>query len=112
MLRTRVLSAAVLIPLVAGLTYAGGWVLSGAFSMNGDGRQYIYATLFARDPTPQCYEVAAELLEGGENGEPRTEFPLPPFLGFLEPSSRLYFGPASHVPPAPIRAEFLRVVSA
>jgi phosphatidate cytidylyltransferase len=30
MLRTRVLSAAVLIPLVAGLTYAGGWVLAGA----------------------------------------------------------------------------------
>jgi phosphatidate cytidylyltransferase len=30
MLRTRLLSAAVLIPLVAGLTYAGGWVLSGA----------------------------------------------------------------------------------
>jgi phosphatidate cytidylyltransferase len=31
MLRTRVLSAAVLIPLVAGLTYAGGWWLAGAF---------------------------------------------------------------------------------
>jgi phosphatidate cytidylyltransferase len=30
MLRTRVLSAAVLIPLVAGLTYAGGWWLAGA----------------------------------------------------------------------------------
>lgn len=30
MLRTRVLSAAVLIPLVAGLTYAGGWVLAAA----------------------------------------------------------------------------------
>jgi phosphatidate cytidylyltransferase len=30
MLRTRVLSAAVLIPLVAGLTYAGGWLLTGA----------------------------------------------------------------------------------
>jgi len=29
MLRTRVLSAAVLIPLVAGLTYAGGWWLAG-----------------------------------------------------------------------------------
>jgi phosphatidate cytidylyltransferase len=29
MLRTRVLSAAVLIPLVAGLTYAGGWLLAG-----------------------------------------------------------------------------------
>lgn len=28
MLRTRILSAAVLIPLVAGLTYAGGWVLA------------------------------------------------------------------------------------
>ncbi len=30
MLRTRVLSAAVLIPLVAGLTYVGGWLLAGA----------------------------------------------------------------------------------
>jgi len=30
MLRTRVLSAAVLIPLVAGLTYAGGWLLAAA----------------------------------------------------------------------------------
>ena len=30
MLRTRVLSAVVLIPLVAGLTYAGGWLLAGA----------------------------------------------------------------------------------
>jgi CDP-diglyceride synthetase len=30
MLKTRVLSAAVLIPLVAGLTYAGGWFLAGA----------------------------------------------------------------------------------
>lgn len=30
MLRTRVLSAAVLIPLVAGLVYAGGWLLAGA----------------------------------------------------------------------------------
>lgn len=30
MLRTRVLSAAVLIPLVAGVTYAGGWWLTGA----------------------------------------------------------------------------------
>jgi len=30
MLRIRVLSAAVLIPLVAGLTYAGGWLLAGA----------------------------------------------------------------------------------
>lgn len=30
MLRTRVLSAAILIPLVAGLTWAGGWVLAGA----------------------------------------------------------------------------------
>ncbi|MGD2207005.1 MAG: phosphatidate cytidylyltransferase [Anaerolineae bacterium] len=30
MLRTRVLSAAVLIPLVAGLTWAGGWLLAGA----------------------------------------------------------------------------------
>ncbi len=30
MLRTRVLSAAVLIPLVAGLTYAGGWWLAAA----------------------------------------------------------------------------------
>jgi phosphatidate cytidylyltransferase len=30
MLRTRILSAAVLIPLVAGLTYAGGWVLAAA----------------------------------------------------------------------------------
>lgn len=30
MLRTRVLSAAVLIPLVAGVAYAGGWVLAGA----------------------------------------------------------------------------------
>jgi phosphatidate cytidylyltransferase len=30
MLRTRVLSAAVLIPLVAGLVWAGGWVLAGA----------------------------------------------------------------------------------
>jgi phosphatidate cytidylyltransferase len=29
-LRTRVLSAAVLIPLVAGLVYAGGWLLAGA----------------------------------------------------------------------------------
>ncbi|HSR33441.1 MAG TPA: phosphatidate cytidylyltransferase [Anaerolineae bacterium] len=29
MLRTRALSAAVLIPLVAGLTYAGGWLLAG-----------------------------------------------------------------------------------
>ena len=29
MLRTRVLSAAVLIPLVAGLAYAGGWLLAG-----------------------------------------------------------------------------------
>jgi phosphatidate cytidylyltransferase len=29
MLRTRVLSAAVLIPLVASLTYAGGWLLAG-----------------------------------------------------------------------------------
>ena len=29
MLRTRVLSAIVLIPLVAGATYAGGWVLAG-----------------------------------------------------------------------------------
>jgi phosphatidate cytidylyltransferase len=29
MLRTRALSAAVLIPLVAGATYAGGWVLAG-----------------------------------------------------------------------------------
>jgi phosphatidate cytidylyltransferase len=29
MLRTRVLSAAILIPLVAGVTYAGGWVLAG-----------------------------------------------------------------------------------
>ena len=29
MLRTRVLSAAVLIPLVASVTYAGGWVLAG-----------------------------------------------------------------------------------
>ncbi len=29
MLRTRVLSAIVLIPLVAGITYAGGWVLAG-----------------------------------------------------------------------------------
>jgi CDP-diglyceride synthetase len=28
MLRTRALSAAVLIPLVAGLTYAGGWLLA------------------------------------------------------------------------------------
>ena len=28
MLRTRVLSALVLIPLVAGLTYAGGWLLA------------------------------------------------------------------------------------
>jgi phosphatidate cytidylyltransferase len=31
MLKTRVLSAAVLIPLVAGVTYAGGWVLAGVF---------------------------------------------------------------------------------
>jgi phosphatidate cytidylyltransferase len=30
MLRTRALSAAVLIPLVAGLTYAGGWLLAAA----------------------------------------------------------------------------------
>ena len=30
MLRTRVLSAAVLIPLVAGLVYAGGWILAAA----------------------------------------------------------------------------------
>jgi phosphatidate cytidylyltransferase len=30
MLKTRVLSAAVLIPLVAGLTYAGGWLLAAA----------------------------------------------------------------------------------
>jgi phosphatidate cytidylyltransferase len=30
MLRTRVLSAAVLIPLVAGLVYAGGWILTAA----------------------------------------------------------------------------------
>jgi phosphatidate cytidylyltransferase len=30
MLRTRVLSAAVLIPVVAGLTYAGGWLLAAA----------------------------------------------------------------------------------
>lgn len=30
MLRTRVLSAIVLIPLVAGLVYAGGWILAGA----------------------------------------------------------------------------------
>lgn len=30
MLRTRVLSAAVLIPLVAALTWAGGWILAGA----------------------------------------------------------------------------------
>jgi phosphatidate cytidylyltransferase len=30
MLRTRVLSAVVLIPLVAGLTYAGGWILAAA----------------------------------------------------------------------------------
>jgi phosphatidate cytidylyltransferase len=30
MLRTRVLSAVILIPIVAGITYAGGWVLSGA----------------------------------------------------------------------------------
>ena len=30
MLRTRVLSAIVLIPLVAGVVYAGGWVLAGA----------------------------------------------------------------------------------
>jgi phosphatidate cytidylyltransferase len=29
MLRTRVLSAAVLIPLVAAMTYAGGWILAG-----------------------------------------------------------------------------------
>ena len=29
MLRTRVLSAIVLIPLVAGVVYAGGWVLAG-----------------------------------------------------------------------------------
>jgi phosphatidate cytidylyltransferase len=29
MLRTRVLSAIVLIPLVAGVTYAGGWILAG-----------------------------------------------------------------------------------
>lgn len=82
-----------------------GWVLSGSFTLNGDGRRFVYAMPLARDAAPQCYEIAEDVLEH-ENGE----LPAPPFLGLIQQEARVFFGPAA-APPAPIPAEILRAVS-
>jgi phosphatidate cytidylyltransferase len=49
MLRTRVLSAAVLIPLVAGLTYAGGWILAGVLLLVAVRAAYELFVLFEKE---------------------------------------------------------------
>ena len=48
-----------------------GWVLSSEFTLNGDGRRFVYAAPLARDPTPQPFEVAAEFIGAqAESDEP------------------------------------------
>jgi hypothetical protein len=98
-----------------------GWVLSPPFSLNGDGKQHVYAMPLGRDQTPQCYRIddGSEPAAAGEadhavaaTPELPVLLPPPPYLAFLEPTTRLFIRPATGVPPAPQRAEILEVVAA
>lgn len=75
MLRTRVLSAAVLIPLVAGLTYAGGWVLAGALLVVAVLSAYELFQLMQdagyRPSLVACTVVMAALIASARSADPR-----------------------------------------
>jgi len=83
-----------------------GWVLSSPFAVNGNGKLFVYVMPLAREAVPQCYEVALD----PEN--PPERFPPPPFLGFVEPASKVFFEPASRIPPLPVRAEIHTALAA
>jgi len=92
-----------------------GWVLSGEFTGNGNGRprQLVYARpLGQASAAPECFERVdlPDADDDDRTGDP-APMPDPPFLGFIDPVHRAFFGPASDIPPPPLRAEILEVVA-
>jgi len=96
------------------------WILSHEFEINGTDRpkRYVFAAPLGRGTfVSECFQVV-EPLNLDVDAESRqatpevdTDTPDPPFLGVIEPANRLFLGPASHIPPPPLRSEMFQVVS-
>jgi hypothetical protein len=97
------------------------WILSHEFEINGTDRpkRYVFAAPLGRvSLVSECFQVVERLnldvdAESSQatSSEVDIETPDPPFLGVIEPANRLFLGPASHIPPPPLRSEMFQVVS-
>ena len=92
------------------------WILSPefAFGSNGQSQRLVFAAPLGRDnAAPECYAVVDPPTDGQATaaGEPLFGAPSPPFLGLVDATNGLYFGPAVGLPRPPLRAELFEVVA-
>jgi len=90
------------------------WVLTKDFPLNGGPLRFVYALGLNRPEVPQLLRVMDKVPDENADGQMRklVDLPSPPYLGTIEPKTRLLVGLAPQAPPPPMMAQTLQATSA